>query len=100
MRIVGWIVKHELLLWVGNLRRSIRRGHDSTRRSTNRKEGGSYLVSGPTSDNRRPSPIPRAVLAGLIAGLVAGLLHYHVIKNVFGGKIGVIAEGNIRFGNL
>jgi len=49
------------------------------------------LMSGPTSDNRRPSPIPRAVLAGLIAGLAAGLISYYVINSVLGLIIGFIA---------
>lgn len=31
------------------------------------------------ANNRRPSPIPRAVLAGLIAGIAAGLVSYYVV---------------------
>ena len=36
-------------------------------------------MTGSTANNRRPSPIPRAVLAGLIAGIAAGLVSYYVV---------------------
>src|SRR5438270_9489973 len=92
MRIFSGIVKHQLLLlWARNFRRSIWRSYDSTWRSSNRKEGGRYLMSSSTGDNRRPSPIPRAVLAGLIAGLAAGLVSYYAINSVLGLIIGFIA---------
>src|SRR5438105_15323869 len=90
MRIFSGIVKHQLLLWPRNLRRSVWRRHDSTWRSSNRKEGGCYLMSSSTCDNRRPSPIPRAVLADLIAGLAAGPVSYYAISSVFGAIIGFI----------
>src|SRR5256885_11610965 len=92
MRIFSGIVKHQLLLWPRNLRRSIWRSYDSTWRSSNRKEGGRYLMSSSTGDNRRPSPIPRAVLAGLIAGLAAGLVSYYAINSVLGLIIGFRSE--------
>ncbi len=88
---VGWVVKHQLLLWPRNLRGSIWRSHDSTWRGSHRKEGGGYLMSGSTGEGRRPSPVPRAVLAGLIAGIAAGLVSYYVINSVLGLIIGFIA---------
>src|SRR5438094_1275968 len=91
MCIVGWVVKHQLLLWPRNLRRSIRRSYDSTRCSSDSKEGGGLLMSGSTGEGRRPSPVPRAVLAGLIAGMAAGLVSYYVINSVLGLIIGFIA---------
>ena len=90
MCIFGGIIKHQLLIWPRNLRRSVWRRHDSTWRSANRKEGGRYLSSS-TGDNRRPSPTPRAILAGLIAGLAAGLVSYYAINSVLGLIIGFIA---------
>jgi predicted lipid-binding transport protein (Tim44 family) len=33
-------------------------------------------MSGANSENRKPSPGPRAILAGLIAGIVAGSISY------------------------
>src|SRR5207245_5415341 len=92
MRLVGWVVKHQLLLWAGNLRRSIRPSYDSTRCSSDSKEGGGFLMSGSTGEGRRPSPVPRAVLAGLIAGTAAGLVSYYVINSVLGLIIGFRSE--------
>src|SRR5713101_89755 len=85
MRVVGWIVKHELLLWPRYLWRSIWRSHDSTWRSSHRKERGGYLMTKPTTDSRTPSPLPRAVLAGLIAGIVAGY-----VSSIFAGILGFV----------
>src|SRR5207247_4827984 len=96
MCIVGWVVKHQLLLWPRNLRGSIWRSYDSTRCSSDSKEGGGYLMSGSTDEGRRPSPVPRAVLAGLIAGIAAGLVSYYVINSVLGLIIGLIAGGIVR----
>jgi len=48
-------------------------------------------MSSSTGNNRRQSPIPRAVLAGLIAGLAAGLVSYYAINSVLGLVIGFIA---------
>ncbi len=48
-------------------------------------------MGGSTDNNRRPSPIPRAALAGLIAGLVAGLISYYIINSVLGLIVGFIA---------
>jgi hypothetical protein len=36
-------------------------------------------MTGPTAGKRRPSPTPRAVLAGLIAGIAAGLVSYYIL---------------------
>src|SRR2546428_11935712 len=91
MCIVGWVVKHQLLLWPRNLRGSIWRSHDSTWRGAHRKEGGGYLMSGSTGEGRRASPVPRAVLAGLIAGIAAGIGSYYIINSELGLIIGVIA---------
>src|SRR6266516_2084965 len=88
MCIVGWVVKHQLLLWPRNLRGSIWRSYDSTRCSSDSKEGGGYLMSGSTGEGRRPSSVPRAVLSGLIAGIAAGLVSYYVINSVLGLIIG------------
>jgi predicted lipid-binding transport protein (Tim44 family) len=43
-----------------------------------------------TTGNRKPSPFPRAVLAGLIAGIAAGLISYAVV-GLLGLIIGFIA---------
>src|SRR2546428_12443342 len=91
MCIVGWVVKHQLLLWPRNLRGSIWRSHDSTWRGAHRKEGGGYLMSGSTGEGRRASPVPRAVLAGLVAGNAAGLVRYYILNSGLGLVIGVIA---------
>src|SRR2546430_16140857 len=91
MCIVGWVVKHQLLLWPRNLRGSIWRSHDSTRCRSDSKEGGGYLMSGSTGEGRRPSPGPRAVLAGVIAGIGAGLVSYYIINSGFGVINRVIA---------
>ena len=47
-------------------------------------------MSGSTGENRRPSPIPRAFLAGLIAGIAAGLISYYAINSILGLIIGFI----------
>ena len=48
-------------------------------------------MSSSTGDNRRSSPIPRAILAGLIAGIAAGLVSYYAINSILGLIIGFIA---------
>jgi len=48
-------------------------------------------MSSSTSHNRRSSPIPRAILAGLIAGIAAGLVSYYAINSILGLIIGFIA---------
>src|SRR5436853_7782443 len=83
--------KCDLQLCPTNLSRTIWIRYDSTWLSSNRKERGRYLLSSSTGDNRRPSPIPRSVLAGLIAGLAAGLVSYYAINSVLGLIIGFIA---------
>jgi len=91
MRIIGWIIKHQLLLWARHIRRSIRRGDDSARRSSHRQEGSGHLMTGSTSDTRQPSPIPRAILAGILAGIAAAVISYYIISSVVGLIIGFIA---------
>src|SRR5260370_40393031 len=95
MRIVGWIIKHQLLLWHRRIRRSIRRGHDSSRRSSHRQEGSGYLMTGSTGDTGRPSPIPRAVLAGVLAGIAAADIRYSGIKRILGMIIGFIPGATV-----
>src|SRR2546425_13200882 len=95
MRIVGWIVKRQLLLWPRNLRGSIWRSYDSTRCSSDSKEGGGYLMSSSTGEGRRSSPVPRAGLAGLIAGIGAGLGSYYIRNSVL-GLIKRFIAGRIR----
>src|SRR6267143_4213661 len=85
MRIVGWIIKHLLLLWHRRIRGSIQRGHDSSRRSSHRQEGSGYLVTDQTAGSKTPSPIPRAILAGLIAGIAAGY-----VSSIFAGTVGFV----------
>src|SRR5256712_12119641 len=91
MRIVGWVIKHQLLLWHRRIRRGIRRGHDSSRRSSHSEEGSGYLMTCSTGDTGRPSPIPRAILAGILAGIAAAVISYYVINSVLGLIIGFIA---------
>jgi uncharacterized membrane protein (UPF0136 family) len=48
-------------------------------------------MSGSKGESRKPSPIPRAALAGLIAGIAAGLISYIAINSIVGLIIGFIA---------
>src|SRR5260370_4151915 len=91
MPIVGGIIKHQLLLRHRRIRWNIRRSHDSSRRSSHRQEGSGYPMSGSTGDTRRPSPIPRAILAGILAGIAAAVISYYLINSILGLIIGFIA---------
>src|SRR2546426_12387628 len=93
MRIVGWIVKRQLLLWTRNLRGRIWRSYDSNRCSSDSKEGGGYLMSGSTGESRRPRPVPRAVPGGLIARIAAGLGRFYIQNSRLGVINGVISGG-------
>src|SRR2546426_1247333 len=90
MCIVGWVVQHQLLLRPRHLWWSVRRSYDSPRGGPYRKEGDGHRMTGSKDDSRRPSPIPRAVLAGLIAGIAAGIVSFYVVGPV-GLIIGFIA---------